>query len=252
MKKTLFSLFTVLVVILMLFALTACGAANDEEQAAEPAADEAENEAVEAGHTVTDYDGNVIELPDEIDYVCPGVNSMSQITAMLGGADKIVAAGSSIMKNDFFRKVFPQFDPQYGNDNVEDVLASGAQVVYGPMKDDNLNAQYEAAGVPFVYLGGFANIDEILWTISTIGDILGGDAPEKAQAFIDYFNHTMDDIQAKTDEIPEADRLRVVALSYREGSYSIGMKNSVQNSYLEAVGGKLCDAETRPSTSKTL
>ena len=126
MKKTLFSLFTVLVVILMLFAPTACGAANDEEQAAEPAADEAENEAVEAGHTVTDYDGNVIELPDEIDYVCPGVNSMSQITAMLGGADKIVAAGSSIMNNDFFRKVFPQFDPQYGNDNVEDVLASGA------------------------------------------------------------------------------------------------------------------------------
>ena len=241
MKKYARSLVAVLIAIVMMFSFAACGGGS---QKPEDKPDDTEPEK----HVVVDYNGNEVELPAQIDYVSPGVNSMSQITAMLGGASKIVAAGPMIMKNEFFRKVFPDFKAEYGNENVEDIMSSGAQVVYGPEKDESKIAQYKDAGIDFVYLGSFQSIDEIKWTIKTICDILGGEAPAKAQKFIDYFDETITELQDKVKDIPEEERVRVCPLSYREGTYSVGNSSNLQNSYLKAVGGKLIGIDAKENS----
>lgn len=225
MKKLFKTLIAVVLVLCLMAAAVGCGATAQESK--------------ETTRTIKDFNGNEIEIPNEVTKVAPGVNSMSQITAMLGGSDKIVAAGKSIMKNDYFKKVFPDFNPQYSNDNIEEVLASGAQVVFAPQYDEATVAQYKEAGVAYIYLGKFANIEEFMWVIETIGDILGGEAVEKADAFVKYFNDTLAAIQEKTNTLQDSDKVRVMALSNKDGAYSIGTSSNMQNSYLKAVGGIL-------------
>ncbi len=240
MKKYARSLIAALLAVVMMLSFAACSGGQKKE--------DKPDETTPEKHIVVDYNGNEVELPAQIDYVCPGVNSMSQITALLGDVDKIVAAGGSILKNEFFRRIFPTFDPKYGNENVEDVLASGAQVVYGPEKDESKIAQYKDAGISFVYLGSFNGIDDIKWTIKTIGDILGGEAPAKAQKFLDYFDKTLAEIQEKTGKISEEDKVRVCPLSFREGTYSVGNSSNLQNSFLTAVGGKLIGIDAKENS----
>lgn len=198
----------------------------------------AEEEA--ATRIIVDSEGREIEIPEDIQKVAPGVGSMSQITAMLGAADKIVAARADIRENAFFAKVFSDFNCEYDNSNVEDVFASGAQVMYSPTYEEDIVAQYNAGGVAYVQLG-ISNIEDFMNTITIIGDVLGEEAPERAAAFIEYFNGMIDEIQAKTNSVEQ--KTRVLALSFKEGSFSIGTSSNMQNSYLSAVGGELFTEE---------
>lgn len=242
----------------MALSFTGCGGNKPAETkpAETPAPSAPVNEAQTQAQTeapsadtrvVKDYEGNEITIPAEVKLVSPGVNSMSQITAMLGAADRIVAAGSTIMANsDFFCQVFPDFKPEYCNENIEEVLASGAEVFYGPKLDEDAVKKYEEAGIAFVNLGRFGSIDEFMWTVTTIGDILGDDAAAKAKEFVDYFNNNVAALQAKADTAEQ--KVRVVALGLNEGAYSIGTTSNMQNSYLKAVGGQLFSEEWQQQT----
>lgn len=200
-----------------------------------------ETEAEQADtRIIVDSEGREIEIPSDIQKVAPGVGSMSQITALLGAADKIVAARADIRENTFFAKVFPDFNCEFGNENIEDVFSSGAQVMYTPSYDEAVAAQYAAGGVAYVQLG-INSIEQFMNTITIIGDILGEEAPERAQAFIDYFYATLEELQAKTDTVEQ--KTRVLALTYKEGSFSIGTSSNMQNSYIAAVGGELFTEE---------
>ncbi|MBQ2697648.1 MAG: ABC transporter substrate-binding protein, partial [Clostridia bacterium] len=140
----------------------------------------------------------------------------------------------------YFAKVFPEFHCEYDNSNVEDVFASGAQVMYSPTYDEATVAQYNAGGVAYVQLG-LNSIEDFMNTVTIIGDVLGGEAPARAKAFIDYFYGMIDEIQLKTKDVEH--KTRVLALSYKEGSFSIGTSSNMQNSYLKAVGGELFTEE---------
>jgi len=260
MKKTI----SLLLALMLIFSLTACAGKTAEEaepvaqteqaapaeqpeatteaETAEPA--EAETTATPETRTIIDSEGREIEIDYDIQKVAPGVGSMSQITALLGSADKIVAARSDIRENAFFAKVFSDFNCTYDNSNIEDVFASGAQVMYTPSYDEDIAKQYAAGGVAYVQLG-LNSIEEFMNTITIIGDILGEEAPERAKEFIDYFYGMLDEIQAKTDSVEK--KTRVLALSFKEGSFSIGTSSNMQNSYISAVGGELFTEEWKQS-----
>lgn len=239
MGKTIKKVMALILAAGMLVSAAGCGNSTQSESKKETETQQASQESQSSVRTVVDAEGNKIELPDEVTAVAPGVNSMSQITAMLGDADKIVAAGKNIMGNDFFKKVFPDFNPQHTNDNIEEVLASGAQVVYSPMKDDNEVAQYNAAGVAYVHLPSFDNTENFMEVIKLIGDILGEDASAEADEFIDYFYDTIAFIHEKTDSVPQEEKIRAIALGNKEGAYSSGTSSNMQNSYLLEAGAVL-------------
>lgn len=179
---------------------------------------------------------------------------MAQMTAMLGYSDRIVCAAVQNL-NDYFKQIFPQYvaaNPEnLSTDNVEDIIRSGAQVVYGPVRDEATIAQLNAAGIAVVPLNTFSTVQEMKDNINKIAEILGGDAPEKAQRFCEYYQGNIDKVTEATKDIPEADRVKIMSLNYNAGALGTINKTDICSVYMEAAGGVnvAADAEAPNSIS---
>ena len=180
--------------LMLVISLAACGnTATVEEPKTEPAQSQEQTKAEEEKdekrdekqataakgdtRTIKDSEGKEVEVPAQVDKAAPTIGAFAHITSMLGAQDKVVASVTKL--SDIYHKVFPKANPNNTDvKNVEEVIASGAQVVYGPNVSDEQQAQYDAAGITTVKINAFSNAEELKSTISLIAEILGGDAPE--------------------------------------------------------------------------
>lgn len=186
---------------------------------------------------VMDKDGNAIEIPYKVERVAPQIGAMAQMTALLGCSDRIVCAAASNL-NDYFKKIFPQYvkaNPKGLNtSNVEEVIASGAQVLYGPITDAPTIAKYKAAGIAVVPLNTFSNVQEMKDNIRKIAEILGGDAPAKAEAFCQYYQKQIDYVTNKTANVTA---VKILSISYSAGALGTINSKDICSVYMTAAGG---------------
>ncbi|MEC0181968.1 ABC transporter substrate-binding protein [Paenibacillus peoriae] len=234
MSKHVVKLF-ISVILTLSLVLSGCGSANDSSSGNAGSATQTSTPSV---RTVKDSDGKTVEIPSKVERVAPTIGAMAQMTALLGGAGKTVAG---ITVSDNFTKVFPDYlkanPKQLEPGNVEDVIGAKAQVVFGPVTDAAMIAQYEAAGIKVVKLANFSSVDDIMDSISTIADILGGDAPAKAKEFNAYFQKNLDDVKAATSDIPEDQRVKMMYLSVNGGNLGTINKTDICSTYIAAAGG---------------
>ena len=187
--------------------------------------------------TVKDKDGNPVEIPYVVERVAPQIGAMAHMTALLGCADKIVCAADSNL-NATFRKIFPQYvqaNPKgLSTSNVEDVIASHTQVLYGPITDQATIDKYRAAGIAVVPINTFSTVDQMKENIRLIAQILGGDAPAKAEAFCEYY-----DAQIKycTDTTARLAKVTILSLSINAGAMSTINSSDICSVYMTAAGG---------------
>lgn len=186
---------------------------------------------------VKDKDGNSIEIPYNVERVAPQIGAMAHMTALLGYADKIVCAADANL-NDTFRKIFPGYvksNPKgLSTSNVEDVIASKAQVLYGPITDNATIAKYKAAGIAVVPINTFSTVEQMKDNIRKIAEILGGDAPVKAEAFCKYYDEK---ITYCTDNTKDLAKVKILSLSYNAGAMSTINSTDICSVYMTAAGG---------------
>jgi iron complex transport system substrate-binding protein len=131
---------------------------------------------------------------------------------------------------------------------VEDLIASGAQVVYGP--DSVLSGeqvgQLATAGIAFVAINNITNVDGMCESFGLIGSILGPDEEKRAAEFVDYYRGNIDDAKKRTDGV--ADKLRFLSLFYSADSYSTINGRDICNEYIEAAGGVNMAKDYMPKT----
>lgn len=165
---------------------------------------------------------------------------MGQMTAMLDCSGKIVA-GAVQNFNDYFKQIFPEYvkaNPNnYNTSNVEEIIASKAQVVYGPMRDEDMIAQLNAAGIAVVPLNTFSTVEEMKDNITKIAEILGVDAPEKAAMFCQYYQGNIDYVAEKTKDLSSEERVRIMTISYSGGAMSTINGSDICSVYMTAAGG---------------
>lgn len=203
---------------------------------------------------VNDKDGNPVEIPMDVERVAPQIGAMAQMTAMLGYSDRIVCAAVQNL-NDYFKQIFPQYVAANPEDlstaNVEDIIKSKAQVVYGPVRDEATIAQLNAAGIAVVPLNTFSTVQEMKDNINKIAEILGGDAPQKAQRFCEYYQGNINKVTEATKGIQEADRVKIMSLNNNAGALGTVNKTDICSVYMQAAGGinVAADAEAPNSIS---
>ncbi|MGD9157638.1 MAG: ABC transporter substrate-binding protein, partial [Desulfobacteraceae bacterium] len=194
-----------------------------------------------ATRTILDKENKPILIPFNVKRVAPQIGAMAHMTALLGCADRIVCAADANL-NDYFKKIFPGYAKAnpggLSTNNVEDVIASGAQVVYGPVRDDAVIAQYKAAGISVVPLNTFSTIEEMKDNIRKIAEILGGEAPSKAEDFCDYYDTQIKYVTEKTSNLSENDYVKILSLSFRGGALSTINATDICSVYINAAGGE--------------
>ncbi len=196
-----------------------------------------------ATRTITDQHGKQVEIPAEVERVAPTIGAFAHITAVVGGADKIVAAIPSLNEG-LYHEVWPQANPDKRDpSNVEEVIAGKTQVTYGPRFTDEVTSQLNAAGTSVVTIDKFGTPEEMQSVITLVGEILGGDAPAKAKAFNTYYADTIADVEKRVADVPTDKRVKTLNLRVDGNGYSTVDGKDISSAYVTAAGGTVVSAD---------
>ncbi len=243
MKKTL----ALLLALLMLFSLAACGTAEPTPAPAvteQPAATEAPAEEPAAETvTFTDSCGREVELPANITKIAPGGTVATMILAAFA-PEKLVCVGTDLNENqipylyDGIAEL-PVTGQLYGGKatlNLEELLATGAEVIIdlGDFKSsiaDDLTALQEQTGLPCVFIE--ADLAHMADAFRSLGAILGKE--ERGEKLAGLAEETMTMAAENRAKISEEE---MISAMYTTGEDGLGTNaaGSVQAQVLDMVG----------------
>lgn len=209
--------------------------------------------STQATRTIT-VDGTEYKIPEITNKVAPAIGALVQVTAMVAGKNPVIVAAPTAQVSDKFKKILPAYEqgnPKgYDTSDVEQIIQSGAQVVFGPnaMYSDEQKAQLEQAGIVFVPADKLASIDGICSTIEMIGEILGGDIKTTANNFVTFWKGNVSDAQRRTASLTEDAKPKVLNLAYSNGAWTTEAGDALISEYIEAAGGvSLSRTYTQPN-----
>ena len=252
MKKTL----ALLLALVMLFSLAACGAAEptpaeptpaaeEEPVATEAPADEPAEEPAAETVTFTDSSGREVELPANITKIAPSGPVATMILAAFA-PEKLVCVGTKVNENQIpylYDGIgdLPVTGQLYGGKatlNLEELLATGAEVIIdlGDFKKsiaDDLTALQEQTGLPCIFIE--ADLTHMADAFRSLGTILGKE--ERGEELAKLVEETMTMAAENSAKITEDQQLSVL---YSSGSDPLGTnaEGSSQAHVLGIVGAK--------------
>ena len=190
--------------------------------------------------TVTAADGTQIEIPAQVTKVAPTIGALAEVTMIVSKGDPVISAAATQQITDKFKQYFPRYSEGNPNDysaqSVEDLIASGTQVVFGVQSmysDDQLD-QLEQAGIAFVPINSVSTVDELCDATELIGEILGGDYQQQAQKFSTYWKQQLSDAQNATASV--SSKQTILEAMYNSGSFTTVNSSDIMNEYFEAAG----------------
>ena len=202
---------------------------------------------------VADSHGRMVRIPASVTRVAPTIPAFAQMTEMLTrGGGKIVALPTEGISS-YFRHVFPDLERSnprnYASDSLEDIIASGAQVVFGPrirFSDEQRN-MLRATGIPVVDIDNIQDVKGLSQSFLIIGRILGEEESARAEEFVRYYQGNMAEAARRTAALPPSARPKVMLLSSTGGALSTPNRNDVSNEYITAAGGVNVAADHLPA-----
>lgn len=194
-----------------------------------------------------------VEIPYTITKAAPAIGSFAQITEVLANGDgKIVAAATNNI-SEYFKQVFPDYmqsNPNnYNASSVEDLIAAGAQVCYGPSSiysEDQLK-QLKEAGIAYVPIDNIRTMEGMSNAFLIIGEILGESEYARAQEFKDYYQGNINLCKERTAGVVNADKVTLLSLFYSADTYTTTNGSDISNQYIEAAGSVNVAKDYSPS-----
>lgn len=190
--------------------------------------------------TVTASDGTQVEIPAQVTKVAPTIGALAEVTMIVSKGDPVISAAATQQIGNKFKQYFPRYSEGNPNDysaqSVEDLIASGTQVVFGVQSmysDDQLD-QLKQAGIAFVPINSVSTVDELCDATELIGEILGGDYQQQAQKFSTYWKQQLSDAQNATATV--GDKQTILEAMYNSGSFTTVNSSDIMNEYFEAAG----------------
>ena len=257
MKTRLISL---LLCMMMLFSLAACGAGESTDSAtpdsAQETADTAENESAEtdtAGQaeetpatvTITDDTGREVEIPSPITAVAPSGAVATMLLAALCPELMVCVSSAPGPEQMVYlpRELegLPETGQLYGSKstiNLEALLAAEPQIIidlgdYKPGMEEDLDALQEQIGVPVIFLQ--ADLEHMSAAYRTLGDILA--CPDRGEELAVFIDRTMEMAAENSAKIEPDSALSVMYTSGTTG-LDTNAEGSTQAQVLGLVGAK--------------
>ena len=203
--------------------------------------------------TVTASDGTQVEIPAQVTKVAPTIGALAEVTMIVSKGDPVISAAATQQIGNKFKQYFPRYSEGNPNDysaqSVEDLIASGTQVVFGVQSmysDDQLD-QLKQAGIAFVPINSVSTVDELCDATELIGEILGGDYQQQAQKFSTYWKQQLSDAQNATASV--SSKQTILEAMYNSGSFTTVNSSDIMNEYFEAAGLSNVAADLQKSSA---
>lgn len=215
------------------------------------------NPAIGDTITITDHNGNVVNLPSDIQrIVCTDIYPFpSVLSAFLGSADKIVGihpTSMSAAKIGMLGEVYPEIlNVETGfmdgmNINIEELIKLNPDVVFYSGSNEPLGETIRNAGLNAVAVSttkwGYDILETYNQWIALLGEIFP--ASDKSQAVAQYSQEVYDMIQGRIANIAEEDKKDVFFLfQYDDSRIVTSGKNFFGQFWAESVGARNASQE---------
>lgn len=188
---------------------------------------------------VKDITGEVVKVPTKVEKIATLWYANNQIILMLGGADKIVATTDLIKNNKWFAHVYPRISSIPNGVNgkdlqVEELVKLSPDVVIAADKKNK--EELTKNGFTVLY-PSFTNHADMKKSVSIMAEVIGGDAPEIAEKFNEYFDGNLKKVLSKTDKIAASDRPKVLHIADGKNLFKVDGANTIIDEWIRVAGG---------------
>lgn len=196
--------------LIALVTLTACGSDSDGDSASPATA----SSAASTTHEVVDMGGRHVTVPTHPNRIVTNYPAVTQIIFMLGGIERVVGVPlSNLTTLPLFKKIYPplaQKKAVFGSDtttvNTETLLGQKPDLVVLTAGNQALVKKITDLGVPVVQIASFPNYKKLNEGVEFLADVLGGEAPKRAQQYVEYVDENVTTINKGLEGIPATDR----------------------------------------------
>lgn len=221
----------IMVIIMLLSMLTACSFNKIEND--------------ESKRKIVDITGAEVEIPNKVDEVVNLFPFGCQLMIGLGLDEYLVGISDSTIETAWLEVMFPDVKniKTYPDDvDAEALLAVQPDVVF--CSDPEQAQEFRNKGITaitFMYL----SIEDFKYTINLMGEILGGEAQEKCNSYIEYLDEKIADVDnSLKDVITEKETIYYINGANDRGFYKTGGANSTTEactklSYVDLVTSSL-------------
>lgn len=178
-----------------------------------PAGDEQHEEGMKQ---IVNLDGNTVSVyeaaPERIAAI---YGPAYEVLVVLGAEDRIVVCSDVQFENfPWAGKIFSRINDLPHLDNVHSSVSGEELKKYDPQLALTFNRpnelkQLKALGIPAVYGVTSENLDDVKEQLKVYAQALGGDAPERAEKYAEYFDRKLKSITDVTDRLNDKDRPEV-------------------------------------------
>lgn len=236
MKRTM-TLLGIVCVLALAIAMIGCSSSSQQTSSSSTVASGTSSQT--ATRTVAAADGTVVTIPESVTKVAPTIGALAEITMIDSGGQPVISAASTQQITDLFKTFFPLYDKgnpnNYSATSIEDLVASGTQVVYGASStlSDDQKSQMAAAGIAFVPIDKVSTVDQLCDATTLIGQILGGDAVGRASTFTAYWKQQLAD--AKTATANVTTKQTIMECMYSGSKFTTVNSSDITNEYFTAA-----------------
>ncbi len=185
---------------------------GDDDESGEAAAGESAGGDAGTGRQIVDAEGRAVDIPENVETVT-ATGAAAQFVGLIGGENRLVAADSGILSSALAVQVFPELtgipawwpddaDKPISPENFEALIAAHPDVCFEQSGDNTFTnsqvLQLEEAGISYFVLPGLSSVDNLKQMVSLVAEVLGGEAADKAAAYIGWVDDLLGDVSGKT------------------------------------------------------
>jgi iron complex transport system substrate-binding protein len=205
--------------------------------------------------TVVDLAGRTVTIPARVGRIGTNYPAVNQMIFMLGGMDRLVATDQGEASNKLFETIYPRlknipapFGASTTDVNVEALAGTRPDVVF-LSSNSPMVAKLQNLGITAVVLSVFNTPAQLKAGVKLVADVLGGDAPTKAQHFSQYYDGNVARAASATAKIPAANQPKVF---YTAGDpLQTEGNGSIVTIWMKEAGGRNIAAENGISAPPT-
>ena len=177
--------------------------------------------------------------PDPKALIANGWPAHASVLMMLGATKRIAATVNAPKQKPWMYQVAPSLNNAIhapkGGFVAESLLARNITLAFLTPSDPAAN-ELQAAGIQVVktVFQDFASMRD---SIALTAKVLGNDAPERAQRYLQHLDEALAEVRRISSGIPEAKRPRVLHIAQWEPQLLVDGSNTIIDEWIQAAGG---------------
>lgn len=203
--------------------------------------------------TITDMGGDIVTLPDTIERVVSTSDPCTDMLVAFGQSDKLIGAYFRALENPWFKEFCPTFDNIVGFDSYEPeaeaLIEMNTDIIFVPSRERAVALREK--GICAVTIRYYTP-DEVVAAAELLGQIFGGAAKTKSDAWIKEFNAVREDMTDRLSDIVEDDKPVAYEILADKGRGPFRTYYGENQAWLSYAGGILATKDYADATSQAM